>query len=79
MANGQRGKYDRPLSGALADRRDPERICQWTLVGSNSACSTVETDPNKAGHTGFLTIDEARQMANEFRQAAGIAHGRATE
>jgi hypothetical protein len=24
------------------------------------------TDPNTAGHTGFLTIDEARQMAVDF-------------
>ena len=23
-------------------------------------------DPNSAGHTGFLTIDEARQMAVDF-------------
>jgi hypothetical protein len=24
------------------------------------------SDPNTAGHTGFLTIDEARQMAVDF-------------
>ncbi len=26
IANGQKGKHDRPFSGAVADRRDPERI-----------------------------------------------------
>ncbi len=35
-------------------------------MGSNSACSTGRADPNIAGHTGFLTLDEARQMAIDF-------------
>ncbi len=34
--------------------------CRGRHRGSNSACSTV--DPNIAGHTGFLTMDEARQL-----------------
>jgi hypothetical protein len=27
-------------------------------------------DPNTAGHTGFLTLDEARQLALDFCEAA---------
>ena len=37
------------------------------------------TDPNKAGHTGFLTIDEARQMAIDFAKLPELLNGRATE
>ena len=32
--------------------------------------------PNNAGHTGFLTMDEARQMAIEFAKLPGLANGR---
>src|SRR5215468_2095041 len=30
------------------------------------------TDPNTAGHTGFLTIEEARQMAVDFARLPGL-------
>jgi len=43
------------------------------------------TDPNIAGHTGFLTIEEARQMAVDFarlpellEQTSGSQRGRKT-
>ena len=35
-------------------------------------------DPNAAGHTGFLTIDEARQMAVDFARLPKLLNGRAT-
>jgi hypothetical protein len=36
-------------------------------------------DPNTAGHTGFLTIDEARQMAVDFAKLPKLLNGRAAE
>jgi hypothetical protein len=36
-------------------------------------------DPNIAGHTGFLTMDEARQMAINFAKLPRLLNGRATE
>ncbi len=36
-------------------------------------------DPNTAGHTGFLTIDEARQMAVDLAKLPKLLNGRAAE
>ena len=36
-------------------------------------------DPNLAGHTGFLTMDEAQQMAVDFARLPDLITGRATE
>jgi hypothetical protein len=36
-------------------------------------------DPNIAGHTGFLTMDEARQMAIDFAKLPKLLNGRAAE
>ncbi len=35
--------------------------------------------PNTAGHTGFLTMDEARQMALDFARLPQLLNGRAAE
>jgi hypothetical protein len=35
--------------------------------------------PNIAGHTGFLTMDEARQMAIDFARLPKLLNGRAAE
>jgi hypothetical protein len=36
-------------------------------------------DPNTAGHTGFLTMDDARQMAVDFAKLPKLLNGRAVE
>ncbi len=36
-------------------------------------------DPNTAGHTGFLTMDEARQMATDFAKLPKLLNGGLTE
>jgi hypothetical protein len=48
-------------------------------LGSNSACSTGRAAPHIAGHTGFLTMDEARQMAIDFAKLPKLLNGRAAE
>jgi hypothetical protein len=35
--------------------------------------------PNTAGHTGILTIDEARQMAVDFAMLPELVNGRTPE
>ena len=54
------------LSSIVANRRDRARIrrrrCRWPTTGRFEG----RDDSNTAGHTGFLTIDEARQMAVDF-------------
>jgi hypothetical protein len=35
-------------------------------LGSNLVAFYDRADPNTAGHSGFLTMDEARQMAVDF-------------
>jgi len=37
------------------------------------------SDPNAAGHTGFLTMDEARQLAVDFAKLPELLNGRAAE
>jgi hypothetical protein len=36
------------------------------------------SDPNTAGHTGFLTMDEARQMAVDFAKLPELLEGTPT-
>ena len=36
-------------------------------------------DPNTAGHTGFLTMDDARQMAVDFAKLPKLLNGRRKE
>jgi hypothetical protein len=36
-------------------------------------------DPNTAGHTGFLTMDDARQMAFDFVKLPKLLNGRRRE
>jgi hypothetical protein len=36
-------------------------------------------DPNTAGHTGFLTMDDARQMAVDFAKLPKLLNGHAVE
>ncbi len=35
--------------------------------------------PDSAGHTGIMTMDEARQMALDFAKLPELLNGRATE
>ncbi|HKD25062.1 MAG TPA: hypothetical protein VKC66_03990 [Xanthobacteraceae bacterium] len=36
-------------------------------------------DPNLAAHTGFLTMDEAQQMAVDFARLPKLLNGRRVE
>jgi len=36
-------------------------------------------DPNTAGHTGFLTMDEARRMALDFAKLPKLLNGHAAK
>ena len=36
-------------------------------------------DPNTAGHTGFLTMDDARQMAIDFAKLPKLLNGGRTK
>jgi hypothetical protein len=79
MAAGRGRKHDRPLSGAVADRRDPERIRRRGRNGVQLGVFYGRADPNTAGHTGFLTMDDARQMAVDFAKLPKLLNGRAVE
>jgi len=50
----------------VADRRAAERIRRQDANGQQLGVFYGRADPNTAGHTGIMTIDEARQMALDF-------------
>jgi len=52
----------------------PKRICRpMTPLASNSAFSMAGPTRNPLGQTGFLMVDEARQIAVDFARPAGTA------
>jgi hypothetical protein len=59
-------------------------IASWGLSRSSATGLQLgvfygRADPNVAGHTGFLTIDEARQLALDFAKVPELLNGGSTE
>jgi hypothetical protein len=63
------------------------RVIEWrraegeTMTGNGVQLGVFygRADPNTAGHTGFLTMDDARQMAVDFAKLPKLLNGRAVE
>jgi hypothetical protein len=49
----------------VADRRDPDGFAVEDATGKQIGVFYGRV-PNRAGHTGIMTMDEARQMAIDF-------------
>jgi hypothetical protein len=50
----------------VADRRNAERICRRGHATGKQIGVFYGRAPDSAGHTGIMTMDEARQMALDF-------------
>jgi len=53
----------------------PRGFAVEDAAGQQLAVLYGRSDPNIAGHTGFLTIDEARQMAVDFARLPELLQG----
>jgi hypothetical protein len=59
-------------------------IASWGLSRSSATGLQLgvfygRADPNTAGHTGFLTMDDAQQMALDFAKLPELLNGRVAE
>jgi hypothetical protein len=70
-----RGKHDRPLSGAVA----ANGFAVEDATGVQLGVFYGRVDPNTAGHTGCLTMDDARQMAVDFAKLPKLLNGDRTK
>jgi hypothetical protein len=69
----QRRGDECPFSSAVADRRDAERIrrrgrhreANWRFLRPGADSDRCR-EPDSAGHTGIMTMDEAREIAIDF-------------
>ena len=57
----------------------PSGFAVEDATGRQHGVFSGRADPNLAGHTGFLTMDEAQQMAVDFARLPELLNGRRAE